>query len=91
MQIGKYQVQLIDAGRYKLDGGAMFGVVPRNLWEKENPADQKNRIAMSLNTLLLIKNGRVILVDSGVGNKFSEKFEKGKYAYISLYFMNNFI
>ncbi len=76
MQIGKYQVQLIDAGRYKLDGGAMFGVVPRNLWEKENPPDEKNRITMSLNTLLLIRNGRVILVDSGVGNKFSEKYQK---------------
>jgi glyoxylase-like metal-dependent hydrolase (beta-lactamase superfamily II) len=76
MQIGKYQVQLADAGRYKLDGGAMFGVVPRNLWEKENPADEKNRITMSLNTLLLKRSGRVILVDSGVGTKFSEKYQK---------------
>lgn len=76
MQIGNYHVQLIDAGRYKLDGGAMFGVVPRNLWEKENPPDDKNRITMSLNTLLLVRNGRVILVDSGVGNKFSEKYQK---------------
>jgi glyoxylase-like metal-dependent hydrolase (beta-lactamase superfamily II) len=76
MQIGNYQVQLVDAGRYKLDGGAMFGVIPRNLWEKENPPDDKNRITMSLNTLLLVRNGRVILVDSGVGNKFSEKYQK---------------
>ena len=76
MQIGKYQVQLVDAGRYKLDGGAMFGVVPRNLWEKTNPPDDKNRITMSLNTLLLIRNGRVILVDSGVGRKFSEKYQQ---------------
>ena len=76
MQIGNYQVELIDAGRYKLDGGAMFGVVPRNLWEKDNPPDDKNRITMSLNTLLLVRNGRVILVDSGVGNKFSEKYQK---------------
>ena len=76
MQIGKYKVQLADAGRYKLDGGAMFGVVPRSLWEKENPADEKNRITMSLNTLLLKRNGRVILVDSGVGTKFSEKYQK---------------
>jgi len=43
-KIGKYKVQMIDAGRYKLDGGAMFGVVPRTLWQKENPADEKNRI-----------------------------------------------
>ena len=76
MQIGKYQAQLVDAGRYKLDGGAMFGVVPRNLWEKENPADEKNRITMSLNTLLLKRNGRLLLVDSGVGTKFSEKYQQ---------------
>ena len=76
MQIGKYKVQMIDAGRYKLDGGAMFGVVPRTLWQKENPADEKNRIQMSLNTLLLVSAGRVILIDSGVGNKFSDKFKE---------------
>jgi len=76
MQIGKYKVQMIDAGRYKLDGGAMFGVVPRTLWQKENPADEKNRIQMSLNTLLLVSAGRVILIDSGVGNKFSDKFRE---------------
>jgi glyoxylase-like metal-dependent hydrolase (beta-lactamase superfamily II) len=76
MQIGKYKAQMIDAGRYKLDGGAMFGVVPRTLWQKENPADEKNRIQMSLNTLLLVSAGRVILIDSGVGNKFSDKFRE---------------
>lgn len=76
MQIGSYQVELIDAGRYKLDGGAMFGVVPRNLWEKENPPDEKNRITMSLNTLLIIRDGRIILVDTGVGAKFSEKYQQ---------------
>jgi len=76
MQIGSYLVQLIDAGRYKLDGGAMFGVVPRNLWQKVAPPDEKNRITMSLNTLLLIRDGRVILVDTGVGHKFSEKYQE---------------
>lgn len=76
MQIGKYEIQLIDAGRYKLDGGAMFGVVPRMMWHKGNPPDEKNRILMSLNTMLLIRNGRLILIDSGVGNKFSEKYQE---------------
>jgi glyoxylase-like metal-dependent hydrolase (beta-lactamase superfamily II) len=76
MQIGPYDVHMIDAGRYKLDGGAMFGVVPQTLWKKGNPPDEKNRILMSLNTLLLIKNGRVILVDSGVGTKFNEKYQE---------------
>jgi glyoxylase-like metal-dependent hydrolase (beta-lactamase superfamily II) len=76
MQIGKYEVHLIDAGKYRLDGGAMFGVVPRTLWEKENPPDDKNRILLALNTLLLIRDGQVILVDSGIGEKFDEKYQK---------------
>ncbi len=76
MQIGKYEMHLIDAGRYRLDGGAMFGVVPRTLWQKENPPDEKNRILMSLNTLLVVGDGRVILIDTGVGDKFSQKFQE---------------
>ncbi|MEJ2538029.1 MAG: MBL fold metallo-hydrolase, partial [Calditrichia bacterium] len=63
-------------GRYKLDGGAMFGVVPRTLWQKENPPDEKNRITMSLNTLLLVGDGKIILVDTGVGDKFTDKFRE---------------
>ena len=74
-QIGKYHVQLIDAGRYRLDGGAMFGVVPRTLWEKKNPPDELNRILLALNTLLLTRDDRIIMIDSGVGTKFTEKFQ----------------
>jgi len=74
MDIGKYNVQLIDAGRYRLDGGAMFGVVPRTLWEKEYPPDEKNRILLALNTLLLVGNEHVILIDTGAGDKFTEKY-----------------
>ncbi|GAB4365262.1 MAG: MBL fold metallo-hydrolase [Calditrichia bacterium] len=74
MQIGKYDVHMIDTGRYRLDGGAMFGVVPQTLWKKEHPPDDKNRIEMALNTLLLVGNGHVILIDTGIGDKFSEKF-----------------
>ncbi|MBN2365520.1 MAG: MBL fold metallo-hydrolase, partial [Calditrichaeota bacterium] len=76
MQIGPYEIHHIDAGRYKLDGGAMFGVVPKTLWQKSNPADEKNRIEMALNTLLLVGDGRIILIDCGVGTKFSEKFQE---------------
>ena len=76
MHIGNYDVTMIDAGRYKLDGGAMFGVVPRTLWQKENPPDEKNRITMSLNTLLLVGDGKIILVDTGVGDKFTDKFRE---------------
>jgi glyoxylase-like metal-dependent hydrolase (beta-lactamase superfamily II) len=76
MRLGNYDVTMIDAGRYKLDGGAMFGVVPRTLWQKENPPDEKNRIVMALNTLLLVGEGRIILIDTGVGDKFTEKFRE---------------
>ncbi len=76
MHIGNYDVTMIDAGRYKLDGGAMFGVVPRTLWQKENPPDEKNRITMSLNTLLLVGDGKIILIDTGVGDKFTDKFRE---------------
>lgn len=74
MRIGPYEVYMLDTGRYRLDGGAMFGVVPRVLWQKENPPDEKNRITLALNALLLIGAGRVILIDTGIGDKSDEKF-----------------
>jgi glyoxylase-like metal-dependent hydrolase (beta-lactamase superfamily II) len=75
-QVGKYQVQIIDAGRFRLDGGAMFGIVPRTLWEKKHPPDEFNRILLALNILLLIRDDQIILIDSGVGTKFTEKYQK---------------
>lgn len=74
MQIGNYDVKLVDAGRFRLDGGAMFGVVPKVLWEKKSPADEKNRIRMSTNLLLLQGEGKRILIDTGIGYKSDEKF-----------------
>ncbi|RMF60792.1 MAG: MBL fold metallo-hydrolase [Calditrichaeota bacterium] len=73
MQIGKYQVNLVDAGRFRLDGGAMFGVVPRVLWEKKKPADEFNRIEMATMLLLLQSEGKNILIDTGLGNKLNQK------------------
>ncbi len=73
MEIGKYSVYRLDTGRFRLDGGAMFGVVPKVLWEKKHPADEKNRIHMALNTLLIVGEGRVVLVDTGIGDKWNEK------------------
>ncbi|MBT4826123.1 MAG: MBL fold metallo-hydrolase [Flavobacteriaceae bacterium] len=64
----------ISCGNFKLDGGAMFGVVPRLLWEKTNPADAKNRIEMCSRSLLIEDGNRLILIDTGMGNKQSEKF-----------------
>jgi len=73
MQIGSYEIHAIEAGRFALDGGAMFGVVPRPLWERSNPPDERNRIAMAARALLVVGNGKKILVDVGNGAKFSTK------------------
>ena len=64
----------IETGNFKLDGGAMFGVVPKVLWERTNPADSQNRIEMSARCLLIEDGEKLILIDAGLGNKQSEKF-----------------
>lgn len=64
----------IETGNFKLDGGAMFGVVPKPLWERTNPADENNRIDMAARSLLIEDGERLILVDTGLGNKQSDKF-----------------
>ncbi|MFN0203015.1 MAG: MBL fold metallo-hydrolase [Bacteroidia bacterium] len=68
----------IETGRFKLDGGAMFGVVPKPIWQKTNPADSSNRIDMAMRCLLIEDESRLILIDNGLGNKYNEKF-KGLY------------
>ena len=67
----------IETGNFKLDGGAMFGVVPKALWQKTNPADssESNRYGCSLS--LIENEGRLILIDTGLGNKQSENFSAG--------------
>lgn len=64
----------IETGNFMLDGGAMFGVVPKALWERTNPSDAKNRIKMAARSLLIEDGNRLILVDTGMGNKQSDKF-----------------
>jgi len=64
----------INSGNFKLDGGAMFGVVPKSLWQKTNPADSNNMIDISARCLLIEDGNRLILIDTGMGNKQSEKF-----------------
>jgi glyoxylase-like metal-dependent hydrolase (beta-lactamase superfamily II) len=64
----------IETGNFKLDGGAMFGVVPKVLWQKTNPADSNNLIDMSLRCMLIEDGNKLILIDTGAGNKQSEKF-----------------
>lgn len=64
----------INTGHFKLDGGAMFGVVPKSLWNKLNPADENNMCSWALRCLLVENGKQLILIDNGVGNKQSEKF-----------------
>ncbi len=64
----------IETGNFKLDGGAMFGVVPRSLWQRTNPADHNNMIDMSMRCLLIEDGDRLTLIDTGIGNKQSDKF-----------------
>jgi glyoxylase-like metal-dependent hydrolase (beta-lactamase superfamily II) len=73
MQIGEYNLHSIQTGLIRLDGGAMFGVVPKPLWSKTNPADDRNRIDMCMRALLLVSDKKKILIDNGVGYKMSEK------------------
>ncbi len=74
LEIGKYRINILDCGTFRLDGGAMFGVIPKTLWSKTNPADELNRITLGLNALLISGGGRKILIDAGIGNKLDEKY-----------------
>ncbi|MCX6149128.1 MAG: MBL fold metallo-hydrolase [Ignavibacteriales bacterium] len=73
MKIGKYKIQLIETGTFALDGGAMFGIIPKPLWEKNNPADNANRVSLTARCLLLSYEKKNILIDTGFGNKWDEK------------------
>lgn len=68
------QVQVIHAGNFKLDGGAMFGVVPRSIWKKLNPPDENNMCSWAMRCLLVQDGNHIVLIDNGMGKKQSEKF-----------------
>ena len=74
-KIGDLTVHAIQAGGQKLDGGAMFGVVPKPLWEKRIPADERNRIQLGMRCLLIEHPSGLILIDTGAGNKENAKFK----------------
>lgn len=68
------KINIIDTGFFKLDGGAMFGVVPKTLWNKHNPADEKNLCSWAARCLLIEDGDKLILIDTGLGDKQDEKF-----------------
>lgn len=71
--LGDVKVHVLGDGAFALDGGAMFGVVPRVVWEKTDPPDEKNRVGLALNVALVETRGKRILVDTGMGDKWGEK------------------
>lgn len=73
MLLGDLQIDIVSDGSLRLDGGAMFGVVPRVVWERVSPPDIHNRVEVALNCLLLRRGNEVILIDTGAGSKWDER------------------
>jgi glyoxylase-like metal-dependent hydrolase (beta-lactamase superfamily II) len=73
MQIGDHRIEVIPDSEFRLDGGAMFGVVPRVLWERVSPPDELNRIRLNMNCLFVETPTEKILIETGIGEKWSEK------------------
>ena len=76
MQIGGYTLEAVEAGHLRLDGGAMFGIVPKSLWQRQVAPDEENRIELAMRCLLLRGHGRTVLVDCGLGDRYDEKFAR---------------
>lgn len=74
-RVGNFTIHALQAGGQKLDGGAMFGVVPKPLWEKRIPADERNRIQLGMRCLLVEHPSGLVLIDTGAGNKEEQKFK----------------
>ena len=73
-RLGGYTLHAVDTGYFRLDGGAMFGIIPRPLWERRIEPDDRNRIRLGMRCLLLEGQGRLALVDAGLGHKYDDKF-----------------
>ena len=74
--LGRFRIHALEAGLQRLDGGAMFGVVPKPLWQKRIPADDRNRIPLAMRCLLVETPDALVLIDTGAGNKEDEKFRE---------------
>jgi len=76
IDLGRFRLHVVSDGRFKLDGGAMFGVVPKALWQRHKGADDENRIDMGTNCLLIEAGSDLVLVDTGLGDKEDEKYQR---------------
>ena len=73
MNIGNWQLETVSGGRMRLDGGTMFGMVPKPIWEKVQPADERNRIRAATNCVLARDGDHTLLIDTGYGGKFTDR------------------
>ena len=73
MKIGKFKLSIIESGSFGLDGGAMFGIIPKPLWQKTNLPDESNRVRLATRNLLLESDSKKILIDTGMGDKWDDK------------------
>ena len=73
MRLGDIEIRYLDGGNFSLDGGAMFGVVPKVFWDKKSPPDEKNRIRLRANSLLVRAHGKTIVIETGNGTKWDPK------------------
>jgi len=71
--LGDFELIIVSDGNYHLDGGAFFGVIPKVMWEKKSPADDKNRVATGLNSVVVRTGRETVLIETGIGNKLSQK------------------
>ena len=74
--LGDFELSIFSDGDYYLDGGALFGVVPKTLWQRRMQADEKNRIAVGMNSLLVRTGANTVLIETGMGNKLGEKMSE---------------
>jgi glyoxylase-like metal-dependent hydrolase (beta-lactamase superfamily II) len=75
-QFGSFELTICTDGTYRLDGGAMFGVVPKTLWQKRAPADEQNRILLGLNTVVVRTGKHTVVIETGIGNKQNQKMRE---------------
>jgi len=71
IKLGEFEITMLSDGLWRNDGGCMFGVVPRELWQRDHPADDRNRIRLNLTCPLIVRGGAAVLVDTGIGNRLS--------------------
>lgn len=76
MKLGDFELSSVSGGSFKLDGGAMFGIIPKPIWSKTTPCDEKNRILLETNCFVIKDGERTMLIETGVGSKHSDRFRQ---------------